>query len=70
MTNVTIHVLRHTAASLLVSLGTPITDVSAILGHASSKMTLDIYGHSYPSQGSSWMQKLGEHIASEGGKGS
>ncbi len=62
MTNVTIHSLRHTAASLLVSIGTPILDVSRILGHASSKMTLDIYGHAYPSQTASWMEKLGEHI--------
>jgi integrase len=64
MTNVTIHTLRHTAASLLVSLGTPIPEVSKILGHASSKMTLDIYGHAYPTQTSHWMDQLGKHLHS------
>ncbi len=60
--NVTIHSLRHTAASLLVSLGTPILDVARILGHASTKMTLDIYGHAYPEQTASWMENLGMQI--------
>ena len=68
MTEITIHSLRHTAASLLLSLGAPIPEVSKILGHASSKMTLDIYGHAYPSQTSTWMNKLGEHIASGDGE--
>lgn len=58
--NVTIHSLRHTAASLLVSLGAPILDVSRVLGHASAKMTLDIYGHSYSENAAAWVEKLGE----------
>jgi len=41
----TIHTLRHTCASLLIQMGTPVTTVSHILGHASVKMTLDVYSH-------------------------
>ncbi len=62
LVNVTIHSLRHTAASQLVAIGTPILDVSNVLGHASSKMTLDVYGHSYPDQSAAWMEKLGERL--------
>lgn len=42
------HGLRHTAASLALSAGVPLTTVSAMLGHASPKVTLGIYGHCVP----------------------
>jgi integrase len=54
MANVTPHTLRHTCASLLISLGAPITTVSYVLGHASVKMTLDIYGHYYEDDTTEW----------------
>ena len=63
MKNVVIHSLRHTAGSLLASLGAPIPEVSKILGHSSAKMTLDVYGHAYPAQTAAWMDKLGDHIS-------
>jgi len=47
LTGVTFHCLRHTAASLLIRTGTPVTTASEILGHASRQMTLDVYGHYY-----------------------
>jgi integrase len=62
--NVTPHTLRHTCASLLISLGAPVTTVSFILGHASVKMTLDIYGHYYEDDTSYWMNKLGDEVTS------
>jgi integrase len=62
LTGVTSHSLRHTCASLLISLGTPKTTVSYILGHASIKMTPDTYGHYYEDDTSLWMEKLGSHI--------
>ena len=37
--------LRHTFASLLIHEGRPVPYVSAALGHASSRMTLDRYAH-------------------------
>jgi hypothetical protein len=40
---VTIHDLRHTAASLAVSAGANVTAVQRMLGHASAAMTLDTY---------------------------
>lgn len=40
---ITIHDLRHTAASLAVSAGANIKAVQRMLGHASAAMTLDVY---------------------------
>jgi site-specific recombinase XerC len=39
----TLHDLRHTAASLAVSVGANVKSVQRMLGHASAAMTLDIY---------------------------
>lgn len=39
----TFHDLRHTAASLAIASGANVLAVSQMLGHASAKMTLDIY---------------------------
>jgi len=59
---VSFRTLRHTAASLLISQGTPITTVSGILGHASTQMTLDVYGHLYEDDAMSYMDRLGERL--------
>jgi integrase len=40
-----LHDLRHTFATLSLSAGVPVRDVSDALGHASPSITLDIYGH-------------------------
>jgi integrase len=42
------HTLRHTAATLLLTDGTPLFDVSRILGHAQMSTTADVYGHLVP----------------------
>ena len=42
------HDLRHTTASLLLQAGASIVAVSAILGHADVRITLDRYGHLAP----------------------
>jgi len=39
------HTLRHTAATLLLQDGTPLFDVSRILGHAEIGITANTYGH-------------------------
>jgi len=39
----TIHDLRHTAASSAISSGANVKAVQRMLGHASSAMTLDVY---------------------------
>ena len=47
---ITPHLLRHTMASLHLSAGHNIVNVSKQFGHASVKMTLDVYGHFMPEQ--------------------
>ncbi|MFE7629004.1 site-specific integrase [Kocuria sp. NPDC057446] len=41
--HMTLHDLRHTAASLVVQAGAHVKAVQRILGHASAAMTLDVY---------------------------
>lgn len=45
---ITIHDLRHTHASLLVSAGEPVKTVSQRLGHATISVILAVYGHVMP----------------------
>ena len=56
------HSLRHTTASLLISQGTPSTTVSKILGHTSTQMTLDVYGHLYEDDAMTYMDRLGDSL--------
>lgn len=44
----TLHKLRHTAASLAIAAGADIKVVQQMLGHSSATMTLDVYGHLFP----------------------
>lgn len=45
MPHIRLHDLRHSAASNLLAMGFPITDVSFWLGHANISTTVDTYGH-------------------------
>jgi integrase len=62
---VSIHTLRHTCASLLIQMGTPVTTVSHILGHASVKMTLDVYSHFYEQDTEVWVNRLSSSLSEE-----
>jgi integrase len=42
--------LRHTCASLLIAEGASVKAVQAQLGHATASITLDTYGHLFPSE--------------------
>jgi integrase len=44
----TIHSLRHSGASIQLMRGTPIPEVSAMLGHANVNITLTVYTHFIP----------------------
>jgi len=44
----TIHDLRHTAASLAIGAGANVKAVQLMLGHASAAMTLDVYAGLFP----------------------
>lgn len=48
--NASLHTLRHTCATHLLAQGVPPNDVAAFMGHASTKMTLDVYGHAQKQQ--------------------
>jgi integrase len=39
------HELRHSAASLMLASGVKLQVVREVLGHASIRMTADVYGH-------------------------
>ncbi|MFD2078445.1 Phage integrase family protein [Actinopolymorpha cephalotaxi] len=54
----TIHGMRHTAASLYISVGTPPKVVQHILGHASITITMDLYGHLYADEMDTWAARL------------
>jgi integrase len=49
VTGITPHELRHTAASLAIQAGAPVTVVSKMLGHANPAITLKVYAHLRPS---------------------
>jgi integrase len=53
-----IHDLRHTYATLRISDGHNIADVSGQLGHHSVKLTLDVYHHWIPGQAKSEVDAL------------
>jgi integrase len=50
VTRIRFHDLRHTYATLALSAGIPAHVVSAILGHANIKITLNTYAHVLPTQ--------------------
>ncbi len=45
---VTLHHARHCAASFLVAAGLDVKSVQTYMGHADSRMTLDLYAHAMP----------------------
>lgn len=45
---VTIHDLRHSAASVLLAQGVPLAVIAAILGHSTIRVTADLYAHVVP----------------------
>ena len=48
VTPIGFHGLRHTHLSHLLADGVPVKVISERAGHASAKMTLDVYGHLLP----------------------
>jgi len=45
---VTIHDLRHSAATVLLASGVPLPVIAAILGHSTIRVTADLYAHVVP----------------------
>jgi integrase len=67
-TDITVHSLRHTCASLMISSGTPVTTVSRVLGHSSVVQTLNTYGHFYKEDVETSMANIGRSYSA--GRGS
>ena len=56
--DVRFHDLRHSAATILLSLGVPAKVVQEILGHSQISMTMDIYSHVLPDMQQEAMGKM------------
>ena len=59
---VRIHDLRHTYATLRISKGDNIADVSNQLGHHSVKLTMDVYYHWIPGKKKSEVDALDDPV--------
>ena len=46
-TDLNVHSLRHTAASLFIASGTDVGTVAGLLGHSQPSTTLDVYTHAF-----------------------
>ena len=56
------HDLRHTAASLMLSSGMPVIQVSRQLGHSQPSTTLNVYGHFIPGLSQDAAEKVDELV--------
>jgi integrase len=52
------HDLRHSAATILLSMGVPAKVVQEILGHSNISTTMNIYGHVFPSMQRNAMDEM------------
>lgn len=52
------HDCRHTAASLAIAAGASVSEVMHLLGHTTSRLTLDLYGHLAPEAGADLARKM------------
>jgi len=65
----TIHDLRHTAASLLISAGADVKAVQVILGHSTATMTMDLPGHLFSEAAWQAMEQAAGDTADAGATG-
>lgn len=61
--NIHFHQLRHTFATRCLEVHSDITSVSALLGHSSTQMTLDVYADSFLEQRKKILRLMEEKIA-------
>jgi integrase len=60
LTDISLHTLRHSAASALISSGVHMKVVQELLGHSSYAITADVYSHVGVSQQEDAADKLAE----------
>jgi integrase len=70
LTGVHPHALRHTAATLALGVGVPLTTVSKMLGHSSVAITADVYGSVLEAQQRQAADALAGALGSLAGPGS
>ncbi len=58
------HDLRHSAATLLLSMGVPAKVVQELLGHSTIGITMDVYSHVLPSMQKDAMDKMNSFLDS------
>ena len=63
--DIRLHDLRHTHASLLLQQGTDMKTISTRLGHASIAFTMDTYAHLLPGMQKSAMEKFESALTNE-----
>lgn len=66
LTGVGLHTLRHSAASVMLSNGVPISVVSQLLGHSGISITVDVYGHVSPDVSRNALDVLGSVLSQPG----
>jgi integrase len=60
--SVTVHTLRHSAATVMLEAGVHLKAVSEILGHADIRVTADVYGHVSTEVTRAAMESLGDRM--------
>jgi integrase len=63
---VSVHSLRHSAATTMLESGVPLHTVSKMLGHSDTRITGDIYGHTSDDAAQSAMSALSSALSSNG----
>ena len=58
-TSVGLHSLRHSAASVMLTNGVPLTTVSKVLGHSTATITAKVYSHVSPEVSREALEVLG-----------
>jgi integrase len=65
---ITLHEGRHAFASLMIAAGVNAKALSTYMGHASVRITLDLYGHLMPGNESEAAELLGAYLARSAGQ--
>ena len=58
LSGIRVHDLRHTAAALFIAEGAHPLVVKSHLGHSSIRVTMDVYGHLFPSEAEELADRL------------
>lgn len=59
---ISLHGLRHSTATMLNDIGVGINDISSILGHSRTSITMDIYTHSFQKQSINAVNKINDFV--------